>query len=99
MAPSGVSIIQQDLGRTINGYNIIAYGITAIKPLPEKIDLKSFSSYPSSLILSFMHGTDENAFNLLFGYIANFLRVYDQDYYVQMVLKTGIVWLVPFISI
>lgn len=82
MTPSGVTIVQHDLGRTVNGYNIIAYGLTSINPLPEKMDLKSFSSYPSSVILSYMHGKDENAFNLLYGYIANLLRVYEKDIYI-----------------
>lgn len=46
-----------------------------------------------------MHGTDENAVNLLYGYVANMLRNYQDDYYIKNVLTHGIVWLVPFISI
>lgn len=77
----------------------MAYGLTAIPGLPHNYELKDISYYPSSLIVSYMHGTDENAVNLLFGYIVNILRMYDEDYYVQTVLKTGIIWFVPFLSI
>lgn len=69
--------MHQDLGRTVNGYNIMAYGLTAIPGLPIKYELKDISYYPSTLIVSFMHGTDENAVNLLFGYVVNLMRMYE----------------------
>lgn len=34
MVPKGVTILHHDLGRTVNGYNIIAYGLTAIPGIP-----------------------------------------------------------------
>lgn len=46
-----------------------------------------------------MHGTDENAANLLYGYTVNILRNFEDDYYMRNVLTHGIIWLVPFISI
>lgn len=46
-----------------------------------------------------MHGTDENSFNLLFGFIVNFINKFKDDYYGRRVLEGGFLWLVPYVSI
>lgn len=51
-------MLHQDIGRTLNGYNIMAYGLTAIPGFPAKAEFKDVNYYPSTLITSYMHSTD-----------------------------------------
>lgn len=37
--------------------------------------------------------------NLLFSYAVNIIKSYENDYYMETVLKTGFIWLVPYLSI
>lgn len=78
----------------------MAYGLTLIPGIPTNYQLSDFHYYPSYLITSYMHSSDENAVNLLYGFVTHiFRKLNEKDYYFENVLSNGILWLVPYLSI
>jgi hypothetical protein len=97
---NNITFLQLDLGTTINGYHLTLYGMTLIPNIPPKYQLKDFSHYPSSLITSFMHSTDQNAVELLLGFVNHLTQKASQkDLHLEFVLKNGVIWFLPYISI
>ena len=99
LLPHDTRLLALDLGRTANGYNIIAYGLTAIPDLPPTIDVDTLAHYPSSLLTAYMHPRDEHTVDLLFLALQVLLDRSQSDYETRLMLMTGIVWSIPYISI
>lgn len=75
--PDSLNLITIDLGRTVNGFSLMAYGLTGIKNLPKQVKLEDLSHYPSCLLLSSWTTNNENSVNLLYGFAMHILRNYE----------------------